>query len=563
MSGTKRTSLPTLEVIDARSQDRGRGVVRVDPAWIKAARLEPGSTVALGPEGAAFARVMPVFSDRRGLGVVQVDAQTRRNAGIAIGDRIELHTVESAGAEELWLRPIDRARLSAAQQEEIASGLDGQVLRQGNMVGVTLAGGAVRDFDVRLVRPDGAVVVGPQTLVKFVELDDAGKGRKSVTSYDEIGGLDREIQRLREMVEVPLRYPQLFEKLGVAPPRGVLLYGPPGTGKTLIARAVASEAGVQFFAVSAPEIVQKFYGESEAKLRELFERAQKQAPSIIFIDEIDAIAPRRDQVQGEVEKRVVAQLLTLMDGIGSRGDVVVIAATNLPQNLDPALRRPGRFDREVALGMPNRVARLAIIEVHSKRMPLAKDVDLEGLANATYGFSGADLKALCQEAAMRVVEREYGSLRRGEPIGACVVTALDFAEALALVRPSSMRQVIVEVPDTRLADVGGLHEVKTVLRESILWPLQAPELFVKYGIRACRGIVLHGPPGTGKTMLARAMATEAQANFISVSGPELLSRYVGESERAVRELFERARQAAPCVLFFDEFDSLAPARGQS
>ena len=545
-----------LQIREARPQDLGRQIARMDPLDIQRLGLQVGGFATLHyAEHSVILRVMPAFPAERGKCAVQVDATTRQLLHAALGAELSVHPIACPVAQELWLSVEDGLPLQGAALDFLSQWVDGLPLSMGQQLTPEIAG-ITRRINVARLRPNGPCVVLPETQLK-VEVPKARAAPKDVTLFDDIGGLEREIESLRQIVELPLKSPALFAQLGIAAPRGVLLYGPPGTGKTLIARAVASESRATFIAISAPEIVHKFYGESEAKLRELFERARKQAPAIIFIDEIDAIAARRDQVQGEVEKRIVAQLLTLLDGLDGRGQIIVIGATNLPQVLDPALRRPGRFDRELLIALPSEAARRAILAVHSRRMPLDPDVNLDVLAHETRGYSGADIRALCQEAGMRVAQRAARA-----PATELVVHQADFELALLDVVASSMRQVDIEVPNTPLDAIGGLTEAKRLLRENILWPIEAPELYRHFKVNPARGLVLHGPPGTGKTLLARAIASAAKANFLAVSGPALLSRFVGDSERAVRELFARARQASPAIIFFDEFDALAPARGR-
>jgi transitional endoplasmic reticulum ATPase len=423
-------------------------------------------------------------------------------------------------------------------------------------------------FVVTNTSPSGVVYVTDNTHVHVLpQAVEVEKIRIPTVTYEDIGGLKEQLQRVREMIELPLKHPELFTRLGIEPPKGVLLYGPPGTGKTLIAKAVANESGANFYAINGPEVMSKYYGESEARLREIFEQAEKSAPAIIFIDEVDAIAPKREEVTGEVERRLVAQLCTLMDGLKSRGRVIVIAATNRPNALDPALRRPGRFDREIEIGVPDRDGRKEILQIHTRGMPLAKDVDLDKIADMTHGFVGADLEALCKEAAMSALRRILPKIKLEEArippevLEELKVTKEDFENALKVVQPSAMREVLIEVPKVKWEDIGGLENVKQELREAVEWPLKYPEVFQRMGIEPPKGILLYGPPGTGKTLLAKAVATESEANFIAVKGPELMSKWVGESEKGVRETFRKAKTAAPCVIFFDEIDSLCPARG--
>jgi len=506
-------------------------------------------------------KLMPSLPHQRGTGVIALDATTRHNAGVSIGQMVDITPIRAGDAANVTLFSTSGRKLRAAEQESIATSMDGMPISRGCRMRFHLVTGPV-DLEIQHCLPlsPATLLVCTSTIITFTT--EAEPARRP-TSFSEIGGLDRELSKLREIVELPLLNPGLFQRLGVLPPKGVLLFGPPGSGKTLMAKAMAAEANARFFYLSAPEVMRKHYGESEARLREVFDKARAAAPSILFIDEIDAIAPRRDLAVGEVEKRVVAQLLTLMDGMDARGNVIVVAATNLPNSIDPALRRPGRFDREVSLGVPNKQARCEILRIHARDMPLSDGVDLDGVANRANGFTGADLRALCQEAGLAAASRLLADHPEGSPVDAIVamVEVGDFEHALANVTPSAMREVAIEVPDTRWEDIGGLDEVKEVLQETIVLPLLEPELFLSMGINPPRGVLLHGPPGTGKTLLARAIASEAGANFINIRGPELLSKFVGDSERAVRELFQRARMAAPCVLFFDEIDALAPRRG--
>ena len=557
----------TLRVIEALPRDMGRGLARLDPEDMKVLDAEVGDLVELQGKRQTVAKVMPAYVETRGKGVVQIDGLTRANAQVGLDERVAVTKVEARPAVRLTLSPLSPMRPTQREGDTryLAQVIAGLPVLVGDRIRATLFGTATQEFSVLETVPGGPVVVQPTTLLRVRRVE--GPVEASKVSYEDIGGLRREIQRVREMIELPLKYPEVFERLGIGAPKGILLHGPPGCGKTLIARAVANETDARFFAVSGPEVIHKFYGESEAKLRKLFEEAERQAPSIVFLDEIDAIAPKRETVVGEVEKRVVAQLLALMDGLRSRGQVVVIGATNIPNALDPALRRPGRFDREIALGVPDKTGRRAILEIHTRGMPLAEDVDLEELSEITHGFVGADLEALCREAAMAAlrallprIEFEGGAI----PYEALVelrIHRAHFVEALREVEPSALREIAVEVPDVRWEDVGGLDAVKRELVEAIEWPLRYAPLFQHAGTRPPRGILLHGPPGTGKTLLARAVATESRANFVAIKGPQLMSKWVGESERAVREVFRKAKQVAPCLIFLDEVDALAPRRG--
>ena len=560
-----------LKVTEGLGKDVGRALARMDPADIKALGVEIGDIVEIVGKRRTVCKVMPAYKDDRGGARVQMDGISRGNAEVALDDMAIVRKVPAQPAQRIVLSATT-AGFSDRDLQYIGTRLDGLPVLEGDRIRGTLFGSRSMDFLVQETTPKGAVLIAPTTLLTVApartEARTQAVGRPAF-SYEDVGGLKREVQRVREIIELPLRYPEVFTRLGIDAPKGILLYGPPGCGKTLIARAVAHETNVRFFSISGPEIMQKFYGESEGYLRKLFDEATKQAPSIIFIDEIDSIAPKREDLGGEhqVERRVVAQLLSLMDGLKARGQVIVIAATNLPNALDPALRRPGRFDREIVIPIPDRHGRLEILEIHSRGMPLSKDVDLPRLADITHGFVGADLEALCREAAMICVRRilpeidfaqaalPYESLQKLE------LCKEDFLAALREVEPSALREVFVEVPTTTWEDVGGLEEPKRLLREVLEWPLQYGDLFNAAGVRPLKGILLCGPPGCGKTLLAQAAASATQVNFISVKGPALLSKYIGESERAVREVFRKAKQAAPCLVFFDEIDALVPRRG--
>lgn len=556
-----------LKVSEAQSRDVGRGLARVDPEDMKRLGVSVGDVVLICGKRTTAAKVMPTYPDARGQQAVQFDGLTRKNAGATIGEIINLKPAESQPATSVVLAPVDGK--VAFHQEKDASYV-GKLLNdlpvvKGDVIRATLFGSRFQEFTVLDLRPDGVALIQPQTRISIKQKEDTGI-RKAGISYEDLGGLDKAVQRVREMIELPLKYPQIFARLGIDPPKGVLLYGPPGCGKTLLARAVANETDANFYSVSGPEIIDKFYGQSEAKLREIFETAGKKAPSIIFLDELDSIAPKRDRVVGDVEKRVVAQLLALMDGLEGRGDVIVIGATNLPNALDGALRRPGRFDREIYIGIPDVQSRREIFEIHTRGMPLEADVDINKVAGITHGFTGADIAALCREAAMialrKIIPRVDFNLDSipYEILQDLTVNSDDFFSALKEVEPSAIREVFVEVPDVTWRDVGGLEDIKTRLREAIEWPLKHRSLFKYANIRAPKGALLHGPPGCGKTLLAKALAKELEVNFISVKGPELMSKYVGESERGVREIFSKARHASPCIIFFDEIDAIAPVR---
>ena len=557
----------TFKVIKAPGKDVGRGIARLDPADILALGLEVGDLVAVGPGGRTAARVMPAHAEYRGKKLVLIDGIIRENAGVSLGETVPLSGVSGRNAKKITLSPIGSTVSPSLDAVFINRSLQGLPLVKGDKVRISMLGLINQEFVVMNTVPEGFVLLKKETVVEVLQTKEAGFKKANQITYEDIGGMGKELGRIREMIELPLKYPAVFQHLGIDPPKGVLLCGPPGTGKTLIARAVASEANAYFLLVNGPEIIHKFYGESEARLREIFEKAAQKGRSIIFLDEIDAIAPKRVEVNGEVEKRVVAQLLTLMDGLASRGQVIVIGATNIPDSLDPALRRPGRFDREITIGVPDQKGRLEILQIHTRGMPLENDVDLERVAELTGGFVGADLLALCREAAMHRVRNILPHLeldQEGLPpelLTLLQVSRQDFLQALEEVEPSATREFLVEVPSAGWDDVGGLAEIKRHLRESIEWPLKYADLFDRAGAQAPRGILLYGPPGTGKTLLARAVANEANANFISIKGPALLSKWVGESEKALREVFRKARQAAPCIVFFDEIDSLVASRG--
>lgn len=530
--------------------------------------VDTGDIVEITGRKKTVARVMPTFKEQRGKSIFQIDGIIRQNALIGLGEKGQLLKTTARPAQTVVLAPVDtlKGRTGEKDSHFIGRLLEGLPVQKGDKVRVNFPGSIYREFLVIETVPQEAVLVQTATSVKLKTDRIVETGGSKVT-YEDVGGLSKEISKVREMIELPLKYPEIFIRLGIEAPKGILLHGPPGTGKTLIARAVAHETDAWFIHINGPEIINKYYGESEARLRQIFENAAKNAPSIIFLDEIDAIAPKRAEVTGEVEKRVVAQLLALMDGIESRGQIIVIGATNIPNALDPALRRPGRFDRELVISIPDQHSRLEILQIHTRGMPLAEDVDLEQIARITHGFVGADLQALCKEAAMislrKILPRiEFESAYIPcEVIAELLVSMEHFDAALKEVEPSAIREIFAEVPNIRWEDVGGLQEVKQELLEAIEWPLRYGQLFKKAHITPPKGILLYGPPGTGKTLIAKAAANESEANFISVKGPELLSKWVGESEKGIREVFRKARQAAPCIVFFDEIDALAPVRG--
>ena len=559
-----------LKVTEALVKDAGRGYARIDPADMAKLNLAVGDIVQIvSSKGSGIAKLMPTYIDLRGKGVVQLDGLTRRNAGLSLDDKALIQPVSCKHADRIILIPTTITP-NPRDLDYIGSLLDGLAVKKGDLLRAHLFGSRSAEFKVESTVPDGAVMINPTTTLVIGHSKEAKSAGISIQrlSYEDVGGLKGQVRRIREMIELPLRYPEVFERLGIGAPKGVLLAGPPGCGKTLIARIIAQETDAQFFTISGPEIVHKFYGESEAHLRKIFEEAERKGPSIIFLDEIDSIAPHRDKVVGDVEKRIVAQLLALMDGLKSRGKVIVIAATNLPNAIDPALRRPGRFDREITIPIPDREGRHEIIEIHSRGMPLNDDVELNIVADVTHGFVGADLEALCREAAMSALRRLLPEIDFSaaeipyERLAALTVTMDDFRAALCEVSPSAIRELFVDIPDVRWEDVGGLDHVRRRLIESVQWPIKYPELYKQAGVKPPKGLLLVGPPGVGKTLIAKAIAHESGVNVISVKGPALMSRYVGDSEKGVRELFHKARQASPCIIFLDEVDSVVPSRGE-
>ena len=554
----------SLRVSEAYHRDAGKGVARVAVSVMKQLGLENGGVIEIQGKEKIYTIVWP-GNPEDPQDIIRVDGNTRANLGSAIDVHVLVRRAEAKPARKVVVAPTRQIRLIGGPQYLLRM-LEGRAIVKGEMLRVEMINNSLSIAVVSTV-PTGPVLITNETIINITRetLEELSLRARDV-SYEDIGGLAKEIKQIREMIEVPLRRPELFARLGINPPRGLLLHGPPGTGKTLIARAVANETEANFISMSGPEIVSKFYGESEQRLRQIFEEAQRAAPSIIFIDEIDSIAPKREDVSGDLERRVVAQLLALMDGLSSRGEVIVIAATNRPNALDPAIRRGGRFDKEIEVGIPNKNGRLEILYVHTRGMPLDESLDLKGIAEITHGFVGADISALCKEAAMHTMERLLPNLDVKEDIPSDIlenlrVTKEDFYESLKKIEPSAMREVFVEISEVYWRDVGGLESAKQTLIESVEWPLKYPEAFETVGIRPPKGILLYGLPGTGKTMLIKALATESNLNLISVKGPELLSKWVGESERAVREVFRKARQASPALVFFDEIDAIVPVRG--
>jgi transitional endoplasmic reticulum ATPase len=562
----------TLRVAEALAKDVGRAVARLDPQDMAKIGVGVGDIVQIKGKKQTVAKAMPSYPEDRGKEIIQIDGITRENAQAGLGEKVQIEKIGFENASTVVLAPVtsSKAFISEKDRKYLGRLLEGLPVTIGDKVRATFLGSRYQEFSVVDTNPKGVVLIGPLSNIKVKGEATVQKEKTGVT-YEDIGGLQREIQRIREMIELPLKYPELFEKLGIEAPKGVLLHGPPGCGKTLIARAVANETDAYFLHVSGPEVIHKFYGESEANLRAIFEKASQNAPAIVFLDEIDAIASKREEVRGDqqVERRVVAQLLALMDGLKSRGQVIVIGATNIPNVLDPALRRPGRFDREICLSIPDKTGRLQILNIHTRGMPLASDVDLQKLAEITHGFVGADLEALSREAAMTVLRKLMPKIEFDaeyipyEMLSELQVTMDDFLEALKEIEPSAIREVFIEVSDVKWDDVGGLEEAKRVLIETIEWPLKYPDLFEQAHTKPPKGILLTGVPGTGKTLLAKAVASQSQVNFISVKGPALLSKWVGESEKGIREVFKKAKQASPCIVFFDEIDAIVPTRGAS
>ncbi|NHJ33234.1 MAG: CDC48 family AAA ATPase [Asgard group archaeon] len=560
-----------LRVSDSQYRDVGKGLARISHSLMAQLDLTAGDIIEINGKTRTAAKVWPGYPEDEKKGIIRIDGTIRMNSGVRLDEFVSIKKI----------KPPTGTKIVVAPTQNIRGDLDGRFLLQiltgrpvsiGDSIRIQILGGNQIVFKVARVAPKqlNTVVVSAKTNIDLRSAPITAEDEKiAQISYEDIGGLEDVIQKLREMIELPLRYPEIFEKLGVEAPKGLLLYGPPGTGKTMLAKAVANETDAHFIHLSGPEIMSKFYGESEANIRGVFKEAEDNAPSIVFIDEIDAIAPKRSEVTGEVERRVVAQLLALMDGLESRGQVVVIAATNRVNSIDPALRRGGRFDREIEIGVPDKKGRLDILHIHTRGMPLAEDVDLSGIATITHGFVGADISTLVKEAAMSALRTILPKINWQEEtvppdvLQEIEVKQADFDNALNMVEPSAMREVFIEKPDVKWSDIGGLDNSIQELKEAVEWPLIYPEVFEEAGIEPPKGILLFGPPGTGKTLLAKAVASESEANFISIKGPEVMSKWVGESEKAIRELFRKARQSAPCIIFMDEVDSITPKRGGS
>ena len=559
-----------LRVQKAKKRDIGKTIIRIDQKTMEKLNIQTGDVIEVIGKKKSAGIAWPSYPQDNGLGIVRIDSRVQKNTGTRIDDTLEIRKVKAEPAQNIVLAPSGvRVRPNPKFESFVKRKLNNHPVTVDDFIFISIGISRAITFKVISMRPNEVCQIKQDTVLNISDkvTEDVETGVGYIT-YEDVGGLDREIQRVREMVELPLRHPSLFKRLGIDPPKGVLLRGPPGCGKTLLAKAVANESEAHFISINGPEIMSKFYGESEKKLRKIFIEAEEKSPSIIFIDEIDAIAPKRETVTGEVERRVVAQLLALMDGLHGRGKVIVIGATNRPNSLDPALRRPGRFDREIEIKVPNEKGRIEIFQIHTRNMPLDKKISLKDFAQITHGFVGADISAVSREAAMSALRRYLpkidleSEIIDPELLEQIEVTKSDFEEALKEVLPSGIREVFVEVPNVTWEQVGGLDILKQQLVEAVEWPLSNPTIFSRMGIRPPKGILLYGPPGCGKTLLARAVATESKANFISIKGPELLSKWVGESEKAIREVFRKAKMAAPCIIFFDEFDSIAPSRGR-
>jgi transitional endoplasmic reticulum ATPase len=566
MSKQRRAFAVQLRVAEAKQKDVGKSRAKLDPESMSELKVSQGDTLEIVGKRSTVALAWKSDSDDEPVGAVRIDGQTRKNSGSAINEFATVRRIESTVAKSVSLVPVGtKGSMDKDFAQFVRNRLKGTPVVIGDELSVIVLGNPIT-FKVQKVRPKGTVRIEQNTLLTILPETVVSKNIVQTASYDEIGGLAEEIRRLREIVELPLRHPELFQKLGVEPPNGILLYGPPGCGKTLLARALANECEANFYTMNGPEIMNKYYGETEGKLRDLFKEAKENSPSIIFVDEIDALAPRREETFGDVEKRVVGQLLALMDGVADRGDVVVIGATNRPESIDPALRRPGRFDREVQVGVPNYEARQEILMIHTRGMPLSNDIEVEKMAAELYGYTGADIRALCREAAMKALRRYVPDIDvesehlPPDLIERMQVTASDFKEASKEIIPTAMREFFTETPKLSWDEIGGLRPVKQMITENVVWAIKDLARFRKAGVSPARGLLLYGPPGCGKSMLVRALATESGANLITVRGPEVLSKWLGESEKAIREIFKKAKSSSPCIIFLDELDSIAVTR---
>lgn len=568
-----RDQSKSLKIAETNSKFVEKGMALVDPKVMEIMNLTPGDVIEVinKKNKSTYALLWSSPSSDYGKGLIRIDGYTRSNIGGGIDDRVTIRKVDNIQkAEQLIISPTEELNI-VGLEDHLPELLDGRVVTRGDVIPLNIMGRKI-GFVINSISPTNKVTIIDSHLTEFIISaipKGTTRGVMPRITYEDIGGLKNEVQKVREMIELPLRHPEIFERIGIEAPKGILLYGPPGTGKTLLAKAVANETNANFYSIGGPEIMSKFYGESEERLRDTFKQAEENAPSIIFIDEIDSIAPKREEVSGDVEKRIVSQLLTLMDGLVARGKVVVIGATNRPNAIDPALRRPGRFDREIEIGIPDRDGRYDILQIHTRGMPLVDDINLEQFAKITHGFVGADLESLSKEAAMRALRRELPNINMEqskipiEVLNRIKITDDDFENALKDIQPSAMREIHIQRPNVHWEDIGGLSDIKDELAEVVEWPLKYPDLFSEGDVKPPKGLLLYGRPGTGKTLIAKAVATTSESNFISIKGPELLSKWVGESEKGVREVFRKARQAAPCIIFFDEIDSIAPRRNTS
>jgi transitional endoplasmic reticulum ATPase len=567
-AGSDESPQIQLRVAEAKHRDVGKCRARLDPHFMEQIGVQPGEIIEIIGKRSTAVTAWPADDEEKDIDIIRIDGQTRKNASVGLNDLLSVRKAESKAAKSITLMPIGDNSITVDKEfcEFVKGRLKGFPVSEGDEISVVILGNSM-DFKVEKVSPKAIVRVERPT--KLTIMAETTQDRKPRVTYEEIGGMKDQIKRLREIVELPMRHPEVFARLGIEPHSGILMYGPPGTGKTLIAKALASESEANFYIINGPEIMNKYYGETEARLRDIFKEAKESSPSIIFIDEIDAIAPKREEAFGDVEKRVVAQLLALMDGMQERGQVIVLGATNRPESLDPALRRPGRFDREIEIGVPNAEGRLEILQIHTRGMPLDDDINLQELASELHGYTGADIKALCREAAMKALRRYLpeidleGDKISPEVLEQMVITTKDFRDGIKEIVATAMREFYVEVARVKWTEVGGLYDAKRILHDNLITAIREPDSFSRMGIRPPRGALLYGPSGTGKTLIAKALATESNANIIIVRGPEVLSKWVGESEKAIREIFRKAKTSSPCIVVFDELDSLARPRGQS